>query len=41
MIAFNKDLALAGAALILFALIASGNLTDFGAHVGSISFFNK
>jgi uncharacterized membrane protein YphA (DoxX/SURF4 family) len=41
MIAFNKALALAGAALILFALIASGNLTDFGAHVGSISFFNK
>ena len=41
MIAFNKDIALAGAALILFALIASGNLTDFGAHVGSISFFNK
>jgi putative oxidoreductase len=41
MIAFNKDLALAGAALILFALIASGNLTDFGTHVGSISFFNK
>ena len=41
MIAFNKNLALAGAALILFALIASGNLTDFGAHVGSISFFNK
>jgi uncharacterized membrane protein YphA (DoxX/SURF4 family) len=41
MIAFNKDLALAGAALILFALIASGNLTDFGAHVGSISYFNK
>jgi putative oxidoreductase len=40
MIAFNKDLALAGASLILFALIASGNLTDFGAHVGSISFFN-
>jgi uncharacterized membrane protein YphA (DoxX/SURF4 family) len=41
MIAFNKDLALAGAALILFALIASGNLTDFGPHVGSISFFHK
>jgi putative oxidoreductase len=40
-IAFNKDLALAGAALILFALIASGNLTDFGPHVGSISWFNK
>jgi len=41
MIAFNKDLALAGAALILFALIASGHVTDFGAHVGSISYFNK
>jgi uncharacterized membrane protein YphA (DoxX/SURF4 family) len=41
MIAFNKDLALAGASLILFALIASGHVTDFGAHVGSISFFNK
>jgi uncharacterized membrane protein YphA (DoxX/SURF4 family) len=41
MIAFNKDLALAGASLILFALIASGHLTDFGAHVGSISFFHK
>lgn len=40
-IAFNKDLALAGAALILFALIASGNLTDFGPHVGNISWFNK
>jgi uncharacterized membrane protein YphA (DoxX/SURF4 family) len=41
MIAFNKDLALAGASLILFALIASGHVTDFGAHVGSISFFHK
>ena len=41
MIAFNKDLALAGASLILFALIASGHVTDFGAHVGSISWFNK
>jgi len=40
-IAFNKNLALAGAALILFALIASGNLTDFGPHVGNISWFNK
>ena len=34
-IAFNKDLSLAGASLILFALIASGNLTDFGPHVES------
>ena len=41
MIAFNKDLALAGASLILFALIASGHVTDFGAHVGSISYFHK
>jgi hypothetical protein len=41
MMGFNKDLALAGASLILFALIASGHVTDFGAHVGSISFFNK
>jgi uncharacterized membrane protein YphA (DoxX/SURF4 family) len=41
MMGFNKDLALAGASLILFALIASGHLTDFGAHVGSISFFHK
>jgi uncharacterized membrane protein YphA (DoxX/SURF4 family) len=41
MIAFNKNLGLAGAALILFALIASGHVTDFGPHVGNISFFNK
>ena len=41
MMGFNKDLALAGAALILFALIASGNLTDFGPHVGNSSWFNK
>jgi hypothetical protein len=41
MMGFNKDLALAGASLILFALIASGHVTDFGAHVGSISFFHK
>jgi uncharacterized membrane protein YphA (DoxX/SURF4 family) len=40
-IAFNKDLALAGAALILFALVASGHVTDFGPHVGTLSFFNK
>jgi|TARA_B110000503_G_C7161532_1_gene419896 putative oxidoreductase len=41
MIAFLKDLALAGASLILFALIASGTLSEFGPHIGSISFFNK
>ena len=40
MIAFNKDIALAGAALILFALIASGTLTDFGPTVGTLAFFN-
>jgi uncharacterized membrane protein YphA (DoxX/SURF4 family) len=38
-IAFNKDLSLAGAALILFALIASGTLTDFGPSVGTLNFF--
>lgn len=37
--AFNKDLALGGAALILFALVTSGALTDFGPSVGSIAFF--
>ena len=40
MIAFNKDLALAGAALILFALVATGALTDFGPSVGTLAFFN-
>ena len=42
-IAFNKDLALGGAALILFALVASGTISgsDFGPHVGNISFFSK
>ncbi|CAB4911879.1 unannotated protein [freshwater metagenome] len=42
-IAFNKDLALGGAALILFALIASGAISgaEFGPHVGNISIFNK
>ena len=32
-----------GAALILFALIASGTISgsDFGPHVGNISFFSK
>lgn len=39
-ISFNKDLSLAGAALILFALIASGTLTDFGPSVGTLNFFN-
>ena len=41
MMAFNKDLALGGAALIIFALVASGHITDFGPHVGTMSFFNK
>ena len=40
MIAFHKDLALAGAALILFALVATGALTDFGPSVGTLAFFN-
>jgi len=40
MIAFNKDLALAGAALILFALVATGAVTDFGPNVGTLNFFN-
>ena len=40
MIAFNKDIALAGAALILFALVAFGSLTEFGPSVGSLNFFN-
>jgi uncharacterized membrane protein YphA (DoxX/SURF4 family) len=42
-IAFNKDLALGGAALILLALVAGGVITgdEFGPHVGNISFFNK
>lgn len=43
MIAFNKDLALAGASLIIFALIYSGAISAdaFGPHIGNISFFNK
>ena len=43
MIAFNKDLALAGASLIIFALIYSGTVSAdaFGPHIGNISFFNK
>lgn len=40
-IAFNKDIALAGFALVLFALIFSGAISgdDFGPHIGSLSFF--
>jgi uncharacterized membrane protein YphA (DoxX/SURF4 family) len=37
--AFNKDLALGGAALILFALVAGGALTDIGPSIGNIAFF--
>lgn len=40
MIAFNKDIALAGASLILFALIAWGTVTDFGPSIGNLAFFN-
>lgn len=42
MMAFNKDLALAGFALILFALVYSGAVSgaEFGPHIGNISFFN-
>jgi uncharacterized membrane protein YphA (DoxX/SURF4 family) len=40
MIAFNKDIALDGAALILFALIAWGTLTEFGPSLGNLAFFN-
>lgn len=38
--AFNKDLALAGAALIIFALVAGGAVTDFGPGVGTLNFFD-
>jgi uncharacterized membrane protein YphA (DoxX/SURF4 family) len=40
--AFNKDLALAGAALVLFALVAGGVVegSDLLVNIGSISFFN-
>lgn len=43
MTAFMKNLALAGAALIIFALINSGAIPPdaFGPHLGNISFFNK
>ena len=40
MIAFNKDIALAGASLMLFALIAWGTLTEFGPGLGNLAFFN-
>jgi uncharacterized membrane protein YphA (DoxX/SURF4 family) len=40
MIAFNKDIALAGASLILFALIAWGTVTDLGPSIGNLAFFN-
>jgi putative oxidoreductase len=39
MMAFNKDMALGGAALILFALVAGGSLAEFGPSLGSISLF--
>jgi uncharacterized membrane protein YphA (DoxX/SURF4 family) len=41
-IAFNKDISLAGAALILVALFASGAVTadDLLFKIGSVSFFN-
>jgi uncharacterized membrane protein YphA (DoxX/SURF4 family) len=40
---FYKALSLAGAALIILALVAGGSVTgaDFGPHVGNISFFSK
>jgi hypothetical protein len=43
MIAFNKDLALAGASLIIFALIYSGAISadEFGPTIGNLSFFTK
>jgi putative oxidoreductase len=43
MIAFNKNLSIAGGALIIFALIYSGAVSAdaFGPHLGNISFFNK
>ena len=37
--AFNKDIALGGAALILFALVAGGLVTDFGPSVGTLALF--
>ena len=43
MIAFNKNLSIAGGALIIFALIYSGAVSAdaLGPHLGNISFFNK
>ena len=43
MTAFNKDLALGGAAIIILALVAGGVVSgdQFGPHVGNISFFNR
>ena len=38
MIGFFKDLSLAGAALIIFALLRGG--ADFGNHVGTLLFFS-
>ncbi|MEY4973163.1 MAG: hypothetical protein RL399_1120 [Actinomycetota bacterium] len=37
--AFNKDMALGGAALILFALVQSGVVDKIGGSLGAISFF--
>jgi len=37
--AFNKDMALGGAAIILFALVESGLVTEFGGSVGAVSLF--
>lgn len=37
--AFNKDIALGGAALTLFALVAGGFVTEFGPSVGAIALF--
>ena len=41
-IAFNKDISLAGAALMLLALVASGVVkgSDLLVNIGSVSFFN-
>ncbi len=39
MMAFNKDMALGGAAIILFALVESGLVTEFGGSVGALSLF--
>jgi uncharacterized membrane protein YphA (DoxX/SURF4 family) len=41
-IAFNKDISLAGAALMLLALVTSGVVegSDLLVNIGSVSFFN-